>query len=122
MSIKSKTILLSIITFGIYYAIIRNKAHKLTKINSSITTSNLIDFDVNELINCLGGKENIDNISTSISTFSVSLKRTINIDKDMFLRKFKIKGINKINNKYMFLIGDNATTVGNKIKEICLSK
>jgi len=122
MSIKSKTILLSIITFGIYYAIIRSKAHKQAKIKTSITTSNIIDFNISELINYLGGKENIESVSTSISTFSVTLKRGVNVDKDVFLKKFKIKGINKINNKYMFLIGDNATMIGNKIKEICLSK
>jgi phosphotransferase system IIB component len=96
---------------------VRAKAKRLLAHNTSITTSNLVDFDINDLISLLGGKDNITSVSNTISSVSVNLNNSINISKSDY-EKFGIHGISKSYNKYTIVFGDHACDIKNKIDEI----
>ncbi|MDR1850762.1 MAG: hypothetical protein LBQ45_01390 [Mycoplasmataceae bacterium] len=117
MKAKTKLILLSIITFSIYYWVVKAKAKKHLAYNNSITTSKLVDFDINDLINLLGGQENITSVSNTISSVSVVLKKQVEIPKNEY-EKFSIHGISKSYNKYTIIFGDHANDIKNRIEEI----
>ncbi|MDR0985670.1 MAG: DUF4234 domain-containing protein [Mycoplasmataceae bacterium] len=121
MNKKTSYIFLSIITFGIYPLIVRYKAKKIANtVNNQLTLSSKIDFDINSLINRLGGKDNIIKTSATISTFKVDLKDASNISKET-LNKFDIKGFIKNNNQLIIVFGDNANAISSNINKILLN-
>jgi phosphotransferase system IIB component len=115
---KSKIIFLSIITFGIYYFIIVNKAKKQSKeVNSNLLYSTKINFDLNEFISFLGGIENIKSVTNTLSSVGFELNEKIALDKQQY-KKFNIKGISQSYNKYIIIFGDNSPSIAMKIKEL----
>lgn len=115
---RFKIVFFTIITFGIFLIIL--KAHTKKRINeksNTINQSEKIDININEFINFLGGKENIVTIASTINSLIVQLKNIIVFDQHKDFKKFKIRGCNKVNNKYIFLIGNNASAIKEKLNE-----
>lgn len=115
---KIRWVLLNIIGLGIPYIYARNKANKLKNTtNTTLQTSSLIDFDITDLLNALGGKDNIENISTTISTLKVNLKNAQDLSKEQF-NKFKINGFMKNQKQIILVFGDNAQAIGNELSKL----
>jgi PTS system glucose-specific IIC component len=72
--------------------------------------STKIDFDIEKLIEALGGKSNILDVSATISTLKVNVKDVTTLSKDSFT-KFKINGFMKNANQVILVFGDNAQAI-----------
>ncbi|MDR3249473.1 MAG: hypothetical protein LBS95_00105 [Mycoplasmataceae bacterium] len=117
MKIKNKLLLLSFLTLGIYYAIIKTKAKKAININTELTYSKKINFEISDFIDKVGGKQNIRSIKHSLNSITFEINNSVNIDKRE-QQKFGIKGIMKGYKKITFIFGDNAKAIYNKINNI----
>jgi phosphotransferase system IIB component len=112
---KCKLIFLSIITFGIYYVIILNKAKKASKvINNSLQHSTQINFNIDDFISILGGTNNIKSCNSTISSITFQLESPIEINKAIY-KQYDIHGISKSYNKLTIIFGDNAPAIGEEI-------
>jgi phosphotransferase system IIB component len=113
---KSTYIFLIIITFGIFYFYVRNKAKKTSEVNTKLKYSNVSTFDINELIQKLGDKTNIISSSFTLSTLKIKVKDIKLINKEEF-KNFKFKGL-MINNDIVIIIcGDNAKMLSEQINQ-----
>ncbi|MDE5553483.1 MAG: PTS transporter subunit EIIB [Malacoplasma sp.] len=75
MKDKTKIRLYYIFTFGIGYLIAKKKAKQIAnQVNSELTVSEKIPFDLDKLISLLGGKENITSVDATINSLKVSVK------------------------------------------------
>ncbi len=117
---KSKHVLLSIVTLGIYPLYIRSKAKKIantSRDNISVSTKALIN--INDFINDLGGDNNIATCSSTISTVKIALVDVNKISNINDLKKiYDIKGVVKSSNNITFLFGDNSKAIANEINTI----
>ncbi|AJC50062.1 PTS glucose transporter subunit IIB [Mycoplasma flocculare] len=110
MKLISKIIylLLQIFSFGFFAKYIKKKHNK---INSDFIYEKKFDFKIEELVNLLGGKVNIEKSDFTISRLRIKLKSTENLD---FEKIKKLKGISGI-----FVSSDMLNLiVGNKSKAI----
>jgi phosphotransferase system IIB component len=71
-----------------------------------------VDFEIDDFIDVLGGKQNIINSSTTVSTLKVNLKDASFLNKESFV-KFKITGFMKNANQIILVFGDNAKAIDN---------
>jgi len=119
MKLKTKIILLSIFTFGIYYAIIKSKAKKGYAVSNSLKKYDKSDINVKTLVDSIGGINNIESTSSTLSTLSIKVKdnKKINVDSST-LGTLGIKGMNQINNKIIFITGNNASAIEKEIKNL----
>jgi phosphotransferase system IIB component len=81
-----------------------------------LQTSTKIDFNVDELIKVLGGKENIVDTSATISTLKINVKDASQISKDSFVI-FNIKGFMKNTNQIILVFGDNSQAINIELKK-----
>ncbi|MDR2821484.1 MAG: hypothetical protein LBV53_00835 [Mycoplasmataceae bacterium] len=114
---KYKIIFLSIITFGIYYAILLKKAKKASNVtNTSLQHSTQINFDIDNFISLLGGITNIKKCSSTISSITVTLESPVEIPSN-FYKGYGIHGISKSYNKLTIIFGDNAPAISEEINK-----
>ncbi|MDR2823401.1 MAG: hypothetical protein LBV37_02605 [Mycoplasmataceae bacterium] len=113
-----KLILLSICTFGIFYLIAHSKAKKLSlQANTEITYSKKVDMNILDLVETLGGKNNIKGISATISTLKIEVENIELINK-LRLKQIVNKGVMFNHNQIILVLGDNAITICAAIKEL----
>ena len=75
------------------------------------------NMDVNKLVKCLGGKDNILDSETTMSRFKVTLKDVYLADKEG-LQKLGAQGIVEIENQLKIILGPNSKQLKRYIKEI----
>ena len=75
------------------------------------------NMDVNKLVKCLGGKDNILDSETNMSRFKVTLKDVSLADKEG-LQKLGAQGIVEIENQLKIILGPNSKQLKRYIKEI----
>ena len=73
--------------------------------------------EVNKLVKCLGGKENIINAECNMSRFKVILKDTTIVDKPG-IQKLGGKGIVETENQLKIIFGKDAKQLKEYIKDI----
>jgi len=74
-------------------------------------------FEINKLVQYLGGKENILDTEVNMSRFKVTLKDVSLVDKDA-IQKLGAKGIVEIDNQLKIIFGPNARTLKKYISEM----
>jgi phosphotransferase system IIB component len=108
---------LNIITFGILYFYAKHKAkQQLTTTNSDLTYSTKINFNIDELVDNLGGLDNVIDCNATISSLKITIKNINAINKDN-ITKLGAKGIMINNNQVIILFGDNAMTIDKMLKQ-----
>ena len=75
------------------------------------------NMDVNKLVKCLGGKDNILDSETTMSRFKVTLKDVSLADKEA-LQKLGAQGLVEIDNQLKIILGPNSKQLKRYIKEI----
>ena len=103
-------------TIALQYAVI---ALVLIIISLIIAKLNHKDFnmDVNKLVKCLGGKDNILDTETTMSRFKVTLK-DVSLKKKKRITKLGAQGIVEIDNQLKIILGPNSKQLKRYIKEI----
>ena len=82
-------IILDIITLGIFEIIIYSKVKKLSKAkNDELIYSKKYKFKINDFINDLGGINNIENISYTLSSIKINFKN-INLVNSELQKKYQ---------------------------------
>ena len=74
-------------------------------------------FEINKLVQYLGGKDNILDTEVNMSRFKVTLKDVNLVDKDA-ISKLGAKGIVEIDNQLKIIFGPNARTLKKYISEM----
>ena len=74
-------------------------------------------FEVNNLIQYLGGKDNIIDSEVNMSRFKVTLKDITLVDKDA-IQKLGAKGIVEIDNQLKIIFGPNARALKKYISQM----
>ena len=116
MKQSTKTKLFYICTFGIGYFYAKNMAKKISQNKNEIITSSKADkFDVNQLIEFLGGNENIINIQSTLSNLKVDVKNPYCIQPDK-IKSMGAKGSFINENKITILFGDHSGDIASKLK------
>ena len=75
------------------------------------------NMDINKLVKCLGGKDNILDSESTLSRFKVTLKDVSKADKDG-LTKLGAQGIVEIDNQLKIILGPNSKQLKRYIKEM----
>lgn len=122
---KWKLTLFYIVTFGIGYFVLKNKAKKISKVeNQEIEVSTNIPFDIDKFLSIIGGIENIEKTESTISSINIYFKnkiKDININFEE-LNKLKPKGVMKYESKISIVFGDFSKElskiINGKINEI----
>lgn len=85
----------------------------------AIIKSNKKDFklEMNKLVECLGGKDNILETEVEMSRFKVTLKDTTKADKECIV-KLGAKGVVEIDDQLKIILGSNAKQLKKYIDEI----
>ncbi len=117
MKPRTKTILLYVFTFGIAYAVAKSKAKKLANnANKELKVTYNFDFELADLVNDLGTKENIIDVNSTLNCLIVNLKDKTIVDPET-LKKYNPKGMYFAGNKLNLLFGDNSKHI-----QECLEK
>ena len=74
-------------------------------------------FEINKLVQALGGKDNILDYEVNVSRLKVTLKDTSLADKDAITR-LGARGIVEIENQLKIIFGPNAKTLKKYISEM----
>ena len=103
-------------TIALQYAVI---ALVLIIISLIIAKLNHKDFnmDVNKLVKCLGGKDNILDTETTMSRFIVTLKDVSLADKEGLI-KVGAQGIVEIDNQLKIILGSGAKQIKKHINDL----
>lgn len=107
--------LLNVISFGSLYFYSKKKAKRQVKsVNKELKTSRKINFEINDLLEGIGGKNNIKTISTSLSSLKINVidKEKINIS---LLKNKCCKGIMQSGNNITLIFGDNSKRIAELI-------
>lgn len=85
----------------------------------AITRSKKKDFkiEVNKLVNCLGGKDNIIDYEINKSRFVVNVKDVKKVNKEA-IQKLGAKGIVEIENQLKIILGSEAKQLKKYIDEL----
>jgi len=103
---KNKSKIINILSFGTLDKKVKAKIKDNEKnINTDFKKSNQIPFDLNIFLKCIGSRENIIDIKSTLNSIILSLDNISLIDKDK-LKKIGIKGI-LINEKSITLVLGN---------------
>lgn len=109
-------IFLQIITLGTIWIYWNHKNKKYNKQNV-LSQDYKINIDLNELIDNLGGSDNINNIENTHNKIKFFYNQYDLIDIDAIKKDKSISGV-FINDKFIVLIvGNSAAAITNKIKE-----
>ena len=115
---KAAYIICSILSFGILPLVVRSKAKKAAKeVRSQLTSSDKIDFDLNEFVTSLGGKENIISVEATLTNVIIKLNDVTKVISNL-KEKFKINGVNKTSNSLILVFGDNAKKISLALNNI----
>lgn len=76
-----------------------------------------IKIEMNKLVACLGGKDNILNYEVNKSRFIVTLKNVELVNKEA-IQKMGAKGIVEIDNQLKIILGDEARQLKKQIDEL----
>ncbi len=116
---KWQLILFYIFTFGIGYFYIKSKAKKVAEEQKEeIEVATEIPFEVQNLLNLLGGLENVVKTDSTISSFKVELKDANLADIDSIKKLDNTKGVMKSGNKLNIVFGDYSKTLDSFIKDL----
>ena len=74
-------------------------------------------FEINKLVQCLGGKDNILDSEVNMSRLKVTLKDISLVDKDG-IQRLGAKGIVEIDNQLKIIFGPNAKTLTKYLSEM----
>ena len=74
-------------------------------------------FEINKLVQCLGGKDNILDSEVNMSRLKVTLKDISLVDKDG-IQRLGAKGIVEIDNQLKIIFGPNDKTLKKYISEM----
>ncbi len=74
-------------------------------------------FEINKLVQYLGGKDNILDTEVNMSRFKVTLKDVTIVDKDA-IQRLGAKGIVEIDNQLKIIFSSNARALKKYISEI----
>lgn len=108
---KWKLYFLYVITFGIAYFVINKKAkEQANKVNSELTISDNVPFKLNELYDCVGGKENINKTEANINSLKIYLKDISKTQQDA-IKKLGAKGSMISEECVTCLFGDYSKTL-----------
>lgn len=111
-------ILLDIITLGMFEIVLYCKAKKIANTkNTELTYSKKYKFNINDFVKDLGGLENIENVSATLSSIKIVLKN-VNLINSNLQKKYEIKGITKSNNSVILIFGDNAKIIAEDINKL----
>lgn len=111
-------IVLDVITLGIFEIVLYSKAKKLSKTkNSELTYSKKYKFNINDFANDIGGIDNIENVSYTLSSVKINLKN-INLVNLELQKKYPITGITRSFNSMILIFGDNAKTIAEDINKL----
>lgn len=112
-----KTTWYYILTLGIGYFIARKKAIEKSKtVNTKLTTTEKIPFEVENIINAIGGKTNYVSNNATINSIKIVLKDVSLVDKDA-IKKMGAKGIMMGQNDITCLFGDYSKKLSEQINE-----
>jgi PTS system D-glucosamine-specific IIC component len=81
-----------------------------------LQVSSKIDFNIDDLIKSLGGKDNITNSDATISTLKIEVKNATQIYKESF-NDFNVKGFMKNANQIILVFGDNSQAINEELKK-----
>lgn len=117
MEKKTKVKLFYIFTFGVGYLYAKKKAKQIAQTtNTEIKGTQTVDFNISSLIDCLGGKDNILEIDSTISNLKLKLK-DINLANLDAIKRLGAKGTLKNLNQLTILFGDNSQAIAKLLKE-----
>mgnify|MGYP004447434869 CR=1 FL=1 len=115
---KAAYIICSILSFGILPLVVRSKAKKASKeVRNELTSSDKIEFDINDFVTALGGKENIVSVEETMTNVIVKLNDVTKVIVDL-KEKFNINGVNKTSNSLILVFGDNAKKISLALNNI----
>lgn len=87
-----KTTIYYICTFGIGYLIAKNKAKKTANVvNDKLIVTEKVPFDINKLIQAIGGETNYVSNNATINSIKIKVKDLNLVDKDT-IKKLGAKG------------------------------
>ena len=85
----------------------------------AITKSKKKDFkiEINKLVECLGGKDNIVSYDSQKSRFIVNLKTTETVNKEA-IQKMGAQGIVEVDNQLKIILGEDAKQLKKYIDDL----
>ncbi len=108
-----------ICTFGIGYFYIKNKAKKVAEEQKEeIEVAKEVPFEIQNLLDLLGGLDNVKKTDSTISTFKVELKEVNLVKIDEIKKLGNAKGVMKSGNKVSIVFGDYSKTLDSFIKDL----
>lgn len=121
---KFFTILISILTFGIFWIYLKNKIkhqkeeNKNDKAeNPTLRISTKIPFNINELIKILGTEKNIKSVDASLNTLKIEFLDKSLIEEES-IKKIGAKGLIFSSNKISIIFGDYAIALKDELIKI----
>ncbi|MDE5766942.1 MAG: PTS transporter subunit EIIB [Malacoplasma sp.] len=112
-----KTTWYYILTFGIGYLIAKRKAKKIaTNVNTELTVSEKIPFEVNEIIEAIGGLENYISNTASLNSIKFNVKNIELVDKER-IKKMGAKGVMMSDETVTCLFGDYSKKLSTLIND-----
>lgn len=115
---KSMYIFLCIVTLGLFYFWVKSQAKKKSlTYNKDLIVTKDYDFKIEDFIKDLGGENNIKEVDSTMNSVIVKLN-DLSLVNSNFKNIYKIKGINKSANSLILLIGDNAKTIAEDLKNL----
>ncbi len=112
-----KTTWYYVLTLGIGYLIAKRKAKKIaTTVNTELTVSDDIPFEVNEIIEAIGGVKNYISNTASLNSIKFKVKNIELVDKDR-IKKMGAKGVMMSDENVTCLFGDYSKKLSSLINE-----
>lgn len=105
------------LTLGIGYLIAKNKAKKLsTTTNDKLTISDNIPFEVMNLIEAIGGKNNFIECNSTINSLKIVLRDVSKVNKEK-IKSIGAKGIMVSENYITCIFGDYSKKLASLLQE-----
>lgn len=102
----------TIITYAIILVVLVIISLVILKLNKKD-----FNLEVNKLVKCLGGKDNILDTEVNMSRFKVTLKDVSKVDKEG-IQKLGAKGIVEIDNQLKIIFGNNSKQLKRYVDEL----
>ena len=113
----NKTKIYYILTLGIGYLIAKNKAKKIANsVNSNLTVSEKVPFEVSEILNAIGGIGNYVSHSATINSIKFEVKDTSLIDRNK-IKQMGAKGTMLNEDSVSCLFGDYSKKLADLITQ-----
>lgn len=112
-----KTTLYYIFTFGIGYLIAKKKAKKVAStINTELTVTNKVPFNIDVLIDAIGGKQNYVSNTATINSIKIKVKDISKVNKDK-IKSLGAKGVMSGEDQVTCLFGDFSKKLSDLLNE-----